>query len=122
MISAYAAQAVLYGLRPTIGDSWTLAASAVEATLTLHKAGMYLITNHGPDPVNLKMLPPNSSDAADTNDFALFPVGSGDRSEICVLITSGQRRTLIEGPNVLHAICAAGNTASLRATLVTRHS
>jgi hypothetical protein len=114
-------QADLYRNRRTIGRSWDISATAVEATLTLARPGEYLIRNLGPDPVNVRMFPATGGTfAVTTSDNVLPPMGAGEESSIPVTVTAN-RNNFPASQNVVHAICAAGNTATLRVTLVTKH-
>ena len=112
-------QAFLYFDRVTIGKSVDLACTAVEATHTIPRPGGYIITNLGPDPVNVRMFPASGGTfAVTTSDAILHPVGSGDRSEYQVLVAPNNSE-YNPPKNVVHAICGAGKTATIRITRIT---
>jgi len=113
-------QALLYLQRTTIGRTNNLTCSAVEATFTLARPGGYILTNMGPDPVNVQMFPAGAYTVT-VNDFVLFPVGSGDRSEISIVVPPTYNTEYVPPRNVIHAICSAGKTANLRITHITEH-
>lgn len=118
-------QGLMYGLRPTVGKTHSVAVTAVQATFAVPKPGIWLIQNMGPDICNIRMFPASGGTfAVTTDDMPLSPIGSGDRSSIEVMITpkASERNNLKVGPNVLYAICAAGKTATLKLTQLTRHS
>ena len=109
----------LHGL-PTVDRTHTIAASDVEAIHFFKKPGRWLIQNMGPFPAFLRMLPLNSAVAVTAAaDMPLWPAGSGDRSEVEVTIAP-EFNNLSQGHNELHVICNAGETASLKATLISK--
>lgn len=118
-------QGFLYGLMPTVGKTRAVAASDVATSQELKEPGLYLIQNLGPDICNVRMFPATGGTfAATTSDMPLSPLGSGDKTEVTVLVSprASERLNNPAGPNVLHAICSTGKVASLAVTLITRHS
>ena len=123
-MNALLTQALLYGLRPTIGKTVAVAATSTSASQLLTQPGLYTLQNMGPDPVFVRMVTDAELEAGAvatvTNSKPLFPPGSGDRSEIEVFV-SPDRGNFAEGPNVLLAITGGvGKTASVLCTNVTR--
>lgn len=112
-------QAILYALNCTIGRSFDLSATATSANYSFTKQGRYLITNLGPDPVNI-IMHENATTTATTSDYPLFPVGSGDTSAMPVFIGAPNLHTTPKGRSILHYVCAPGNTATLRITELTK--
>lgn len=106
--------------RPTIDKTLTMAVTAVASTQVLSIPGKYLIQNVGPHVAYLRMMPTGSTyTAVAAADMPLFPAGSGDRSSVEVTI-SPTSNNFNDGHNQLHAVCAVGQTASLKITRVTR--
>ncbi len=121
-MSQHVFQALLYGLRPTVAKTTPVDVTAVEVEQTLKGPGIYRITNLGPDIAHVRMLASGAVPNATTDDYPIAPLGSGDPSFADVLITAPHSHHSPAGPNVLHAICAAGKTATLAVTLMSRHS
>jgi len=118
MISHALMTALLHGMRPSIGKSLSLAVTPGEESITLRGPAFYDIVNLGPDPVHVIMLADSSTDSATTSDYVLSPIGSGDKCRHEVFVSSADKDNMRDVDNVLHAITAAGKSATLSITRV----
>jgi len=103
-------------LRPTIGPSITVAATDTQATQALRQMRLYQIENRGPDSVYVRMFPNDGlANVVSTADQVLR---NGETTMVQVGVLGN--RTVVDGPSVLYVICAAGETASVVVTQVSR--
>jgi len=124
MLSNLIVQRLLYEI-PTIGKSFDIAATAVVSSHEFFEPGLWIIQNMGPDVAYLKMFP-SDTQIATIGDFPLFPYGSQDMSSIMIQIGMIDRKLKASGlghypdKKFLSVICGAGDTATLRATRMTK--
>ena len=104
-------------LRPTIGPSITIVATDVQATQVLRQMRLYQVENRGPDSVYVRMFP-NDGLANVVSTAADQVLRNGETSMVQVGVLGN--RTVADGPSVLYVICAAGETASVVITQVSR--
>jgi len=116
--------------RPTIGVSLDISVSATAGVQEFFQPGLYIMHNMGPNIAYMRMYQEGGSSKATVKDMPLFPYGSQDMSSVCIQIGLRDVKNIPANGGLggghppdfkfLHHICATGETATLRATRMTK--
>lgn len=116
--------------RPTVGPSIDISVTQAAGVQEFFQQGLYLIQNMGPNIAYIRMhhQPSGGTFTMTIKEMPLFPYGSYDMSQIPIQIGLRDVKNVGTGlqgghpPDLkyLHHICATGETATLRATRLTK--
>jgi len=116
--------------RPTIGPSLDISVSDSAAVQEFFTPGLYIIQNMGPNIAFVRMHREGSGGTftMTIKEMPLFPFGSQENSAVFVQIGLRDVKNVSSGiggghpPDLkfLHHMCDAGETATLRATRITK--